>query len=147
MACPEGYIRRSGYYRNSHVKSTCIPDKGNPGKTPKSRQVLPAIKDPGLLRGYGYSTKDATIKRHTSLDKGVKDKGILYIQRHLILIKNYTPKTEDHYSTLRSDVEYLSKGKPKKKSKRKPKKKSKRKSKRKSKGKPKKKSKRKSKRR
>lgn len=112
MDCPKGYIKRSGYHRSHkkkkiYIKPTCVPDKGKPGKTPKHMKVLPPIKEQRLLRGYGYSTKNSASKRHASLDKGAKDKGTLYIQRHLTLIKNYTPKEEGHYKILNVDVEYL----------------------------------------
>jgi len=44
--CPKGKIRRKAYVtkRGTRVKSTCTTNKGLPGKTPKSRKVLPKLK-------------------------------------------------------------------------------------------------------
>ena len=123
MSCPTNKIRRvasyvkgytkedgtkvSGYYR----KSTCVPDKGAPGKTPKSKQVLPTPKK-GLLAQYGYEdvvhTKASS--RHRSLKKAVGQESYATVVRQLNVVANYTKVSNPSFHALvKRDMRWLKK--------------------------------------
>src|SRR3990167_6660134 len=69
MSCPKGMIRRNSYttYKGVYVPSTCIEDRGNPGKGPK---LLSGLKE-GSLREYGYETGLSLAQRHAALKRAV----------------------------------------------------------------------------
>lgn len=71
-SCPPGQIRRKGYRRKdgTYVKSTCIEDRGAPGKGP---DIIP-IEHEGKLGGPGYLEKSERT-RHGLLNKCVKKWG------------------------------------------------------------------------
>lgn len=118
--CPPGQIRRTGYVRRYStgirrrgytvrrpsgriyrvypqasrmiVRSSCVKDRGLPGKGPRpfrfpfrgGKQVYgigPLRK--GELAKHGYSTKTSTRKRHGALRKAVKEFGALGVYRKL----------------------------------------------------------------
>lgn len=118
--CPKGFILRNAYQRKgyrradgTYVKSAYIPaaytpDRGAPGKAPLSRRVLPPVKNEYMLRNFGYSVYHTPKRRRIAIDKAVrKYKSSLYVERHLILIKNYTPHNEPAHKMLVEDVKYL----------------------------------------
>ncbi len=119
MACPKGKIRRSSYTKKdgTRVASTCVPDKGKPGKTPKSQKILPPIKNNKYLRSSGYSTKKSKSERHKALDKVAAksaknnstslQKGYAEVEKHLNLVRNYTPKGTKVHKTMSEDMKYL----------------------------------------
>ena len=108
MSCPPGHIMRAAYTtkKGVHVKRTCIKDQGKPGKGPK---ILPAPKEHGLLRSYGYSTHSTDRSRHIALSKASHndpDK-TLKVLRHLNLLANYQANPQIK-QTMQKDVKYLS---------------------------------------
>lgn len=132
--CPSGYISRVAYDRKGHVRKAysrksrkgskktsvkgsyvsrahvsrgCTPDKGAPGKTPKSRRVLPKLGKEIELGRYGYKVHSAEAARHKALRDASEAHGALKILRRLNLIANYTAEA-DNEQVLRDDVKYVS---------------------------------------
>ena len=111
--CPKGKILRKAYTRKdgTRVKSTCVPDKGKPGKTAPKNKVLP-VPVKGALGKYGYhDIKNMTAAaRHAALTKGVQDAGYATIIRRVNLIANYNknsdPKT---HKMMKSDIKWIQK--------------------------------------
>ncbi len=112
-SCPRGTIRRKAYTRKSHsgktarVPSTCVPDKGAPGKTPKSKQVLPKLK-PGRLSQYGYSDVKETsaARRRAALTRAVKKEGYAPIVKRLNVIRTYN-KNSPLFSLYDGDLKWV----------------------------------------
>lgn len=116
--CPVGEIKRKGYTRKSyvsvtgshvkkaHVPSSCIKDRGAPGKGPKR---LPEVKAPGFLRQVGYSLSLPEEKRHAALRKAAHKESVLEVLRRVNLIRNYSKAEKKNYAKLSKDVEYLKK--------------------------------------
>jgi len=124
---PPGYILRDAHKRKGYTRSNGIyvkpamipaaftPDRGAPGKAPPSRRILPPVKNEHMLRNFGYSVYKSPSSRHVAINKAIKKYSILYVERHLTLILNYTPRNEPAHKTLAEDVKYIrSKKKPKK---------------------------------
>jgi len=130
-ACPPGKIRRvasrvraysrKGYTRSDGTRvkaasvrslrrgSACVPDKGKPGRTPKSQRVLPKIGKPGLLRNQGYDTDKPAAARQVSLLKAANQKGetVLSVLRHLNLARNYQADAKAK-AAMSADIKFLS---------------------------------------
>jgi len=121
MICSKGEIVRDGYKRKAYTRSdgvrvratyvpaSCVPDKGKPGKTPKSKKVLPKpVK--GNLSKYGYSDVKNTSAaiRHAALKRAVKDAGYATIVRRVNLVANYNkfsnPRVHD---IMRRDIRWM----------------------------------------
>lgn len=118
MSCPKGQIRRKRYYRSpytrksgtrvsgSRVPSACVKDMGLPGKTPKSRRVLPKLT-PGRLRKFGYGTKKSADTRRRAVKKAVKKDSYASIVRRLVAASNYMKRTAPQsYKAMRSDIKW-----------------------------------------
>jgi hypothetical protein len=94
--CPSGEIMRKGYsFTNKHgtrvtVGPTCVKDRGKPGKTPKSEQVLPKLKK-GRLGWKKDMNEDA---RHTLLKKRVDQYSYKRVVAMLNAVINYTTDAE-----------------------------------------------------
>lgn len=113
MSCPKGKIRRKSYTRQdgTYVRSTCVPDKGKPGKTRASNKVLPK-PIPGELSKYGYSNIKNTLagKRRKALTRAVKDAGYATIVRRVNLIANYNKLSNPRvHKIMRSDITWMQK--------------------------------------
>jgi len=109
--CPPGEVTRHAYSTKNgrYVKSTCIPDVGKPGKTPKSQRI-PILSQDLELKQYGYKTSDRAEVRQVALKKAINsiasEKGIttreaaVKVLRHLnalaILNKNTNPYKSEH---------------------------------------------------
>lgn len=113
MSCPAGKIRRKGshvrtksgkrYYR----KSTCVPDKGKKGKTPKSQRVLPKL-EAGFLTRHGYKTKDLAANRRKALEKAIKATNYRKVVGHVNVLANYTKRSiPTVHRKYRADVNYM----------------------------------------
>ena len=106
--CSKNKIIRSAYTRSNgkRVRSVCVKNKGLPGKTPKSKKVLPKLKH-GLLSKYGYHLNENSTKRQSAIRKAMNDEGILLIYRRLVVLKSYH-KNEPGitYNRIKSDVKY-----------------------------------------
>lgn len=109
--CPVGTIRRKAYTRKdgTHVRSTCVLDRGLPGKTAAKRKSLPT-PTPGSLSKYGYfnlKSKLADVRRKALL-RGVKDAGYATIVRRVNLIANYNKNSDPRlYKILRADIKWM----------------------------------------
>ena len=111
--CPEGQIRRKAYTRKdgTFVKSTCVKDRGLPGKTPLKRRSLP-IPVKGALGKYGYSNIAKTLARdrREALLKGVKDTDYATIIRRINLIANYNKNSNPQvFKRIKSDITWMQK--------------------------------------
>lgn len=105
-----GYYRRDGTYVAEHYrKAVCVKDTGVPGKTPKSKKVLPPLEKGGLGK-YGYENvkKTKAGDRRKSLTKAVKKEGYLPILRRLVLVANYNKNSDvEAHKRMRADVEWM----------------------------------------
>lgn len=118
MSCPKDKIERSAHIRKGYTKSsgikvaqtyvsaTCVPDKGKPGKTPLSAQVLPKLGKELSLTKYGYSTRRPSADRHKALMSASRDNDPLKVLRRLNLIRNYQAD-EVAKRKMSSDVNYM----------------------------------------
>ena len=106
--CPKNKIKRKAYTtkKGTHVKATCTKNMGAPGKTPKSKKVLPKLKK-GELTTYGYHLKNSAEKREKSLRKAMKHEGNLEVLRRIVVLRTYLKSNPTHYKKLNKDVEYI----------------------------------------
>lgn len=117
--CPPGKILRKGYSRKGYsrksgsyvsrvtVGSTCVPDKGAPGKTPKSKRILARPQSKHMLRSLGYSVHASDATRHSALHKASKAENPLSVLRHLNLIRNLQGDSFSK-SVMARDIQYMS---------------------------------------
>jgi len=115
--CPKGKILREGYERKEYVKksgsrvpatkvpSACVKDQGKPGKTPIEQRVIPKLVK-GEVSQFGYSTKDAKMKRQKALVKAVKELGKSAIQKHMVAVRTLSKNKAD-FDILDEDVKFL----------------------------------------
>ncbi len=108
--CGPNKIRRRSYTRRvtgKRVKSTCVPDKGRPGKTPKSKRVLPKLT-PGKLGKYGYHDvkHKSAASRRVALTNATKEEGYAPIIRRLNVIRTYN-KNSELFDLYNSDLKWM----------------------------------------
>ena len=82
-ACSKGYVLKEGYDRKEyfkkdgtfinrvHVGSTCIKNRGKPGKLLNKYKTI-TINEKNSFEPFGYTTKDNNNKRHESLLNAIK---------------------------------------------------------------------------
>ncbi len=115
--CPRGKVRRQGYTRKdgTRVKSGCVKDTGKPGKTPKSKRVLPKPKKGDLsCRGRDWSHKQKASTRRGIIKcivekklRGTADSCRAAIA-DLNLLANYTKRTSPStYRKARADMAWV----------------------------------------
>ena len=106
-------IRRRAYYRRSksghkvYVPSTRIPDHGLPGRGPK---ILP-LPERGVLSRHAYHDVKSLPeeRRHQALKRAVKESGHRKTIGHLVLIANYTSRSDPAaFAIFKRDQEWLS---------------------------------------
>lgn len=104
-ACPPGQIRRNAYVREdgTHVKSSCVPDTGAPGKTPASQRWAPVLK-PGALGGW-HKEESPTVRRG-KLVQLLKKEPCITVLRRINTIANLTTDKETE-TKLRADYKYV----------------------------------------
>ncbi len=117
--CPRGKIRRKGYTRKdgTRVKPGCVKDTGKPGKTPKSKKVLPKPKKGDLsCRGRDWNHKQKASTRRGILKCIVEKKlrGTIDPCRAAILdlnlLANFTKRTSPStHQKARSDMAWVRK--------------------------------------
>lgn len=106
--CSPRQIRRKSFTRKdgTYVKSSCVKDTGERGKTPKAKRVLPKLT-PGRLTKYGYSTTKTMRSRHAALHDAIRTEGYATIVRRLVAISNYNTKTAPvAHEIIRSDIKW-----------------------------------------
>jgi hypothetical protein len=142
MKCPPGMILRKGYtIKNKKVKPGCIKAQSNSGlkRTNINAPIIKKMRqkcitrnkkyytkhkcnvlfhlEKGTLSKFGYSMKNAQIKRHISLKKAIKSITPLSIYRRLIALyilnKNRQP---DNAKIFKNDAEWIKTTKEYKKS-------------------------------
>lgn len=112
-SCPRGKIWRKGYTRKggTRVKGACVEDTGKPGKTPKSKRVLPSPKEDALKCGRkDWSHDKSKSERMNILECLVKkrQKPCRTVIRNLNLLANYTKKTSpETHRKARADMKSL----------------------------------------
>lgn len=112
--CSKGQIERVGYSytrkkssKKVKVKSTCITDKGKPGKGPKLI-TIPEY-DVGLLSKYGYSLSESHERRVKSLKKAIKENSELKILRHINALRTLLKSNPKLYNKLDKDMKWIQK--------------------------------------
>ncbi|MBT3407085.1 hypothetical protein HN415_00210, partial [Candidatus Woesearchaeota archaeon] len=115
--CRINQIVRDGYYRKAYtkkngihikgkyIKQTCTKDMGKPGKTTKSKKVLPKVENKGFLTNQGYKESNSFKERKKALDKAIEQYGALKVQRHIGLIRNYAKGEPKRHKLLTKDFE------------------------------------------
>lgn len=127
--CPEGKIFVEGYTRKAHYRKSytrngtkventyvdrtkvpgyCVKDRGEKGKTPESKKILPKPTK-NVLGPFGYSINKTAEDRHKALKKASKYYNTLEILRHLNLVRNYQPDDSRAHKIMSRDVNYMSK--------------------------------------
>lgn len=106
-SCRKGQIVRRSFMtrRGKRVPPACVKDVGAPGKTPKSKRVLP-VPEPGFLKGWkkGMPAK----KRHAIIKKVNAGEGCASTIRRLNLLANYTSRTSpETYRKARADMAWV----------------------------------------
>jgi len=106
--CPKGEILRKAYTRKdgTRVKASCVKDRGLPGKTPKSKKVLPKLKE-GLLEKYGYKLSKSFEKRKVALRKAMKNEGNVPVLRRVVVLRTYNKNEPKLFKKLNRDVEFI----------------------------------------
>lgn len=103
--CPPGKILRKSFSfirdgKRVRVPSTCVVDRGAPGKTPPAQQwareipelrgaaIMPVLgrQDNGFLPGWNAA--DSPEKRMAAVKKNVAKDGCLVVSRKLVVIHN-----------------------------------------------------------
>lgn len=112
--CPAGKIERVGYTYTKKtskkavkVGSTCVADRGKPGKGPKLIK-MPEY-DVGLLSNYGYSLKDSHEKRVKAIKKSLKEHDKLKILKHINALRTLQKSNEKLYNKLDKDFNWIHK--------------------------------------
>lgn len=112
--CDKGQIERVGYSfvkkktgKKVSVGSSCISDKGKPGKGPKLI-TIPEY-DVGLLSKYGYSLAESHERRVTSLKKAIKSNSELKILRHINALRTLLKSSPKLYNKLDKDMKWIQK--------------------------------------
>lgn len=110
IKCPKGKIVIRGYKKKSgvRVKSHCTPDRGAPGRTPKSKRVLPKLKEDEFA-GYKYSTKLPSLKRLAILKKICKDLTYSSVIKRLVVLRSYNKRNPKIYAKFNKDIKSLQK--------------------------------------
>jgi len=113
LGARRGKILRKGYTRKGgkRVKQTYVKDTGKPGKTPKSKRVLPPIK-PGTLacEGDAWRHGDAPEKRMRVLRCIIVSRHVpcVTVIRDLNVVANYSERTSPAtHKAAREDMERL----------------------------------------
>lgn len=124
--CPPGYILRKGYTRKFknitrregftvrrsgkiytvrpsknevHVNSSCIRNRGLPGKGPREGEGIGKLRKGALIK-YGYSYRLPNSIRQTALKKAVKVYGPLSVYRKLNAVAKYSTRVAPDASTI-----------------------------------------------
>lgn len=111
--CPANKVNRRSFTRTLsdgkkvHVKRTCVPDKGAPGKTPKAKRILPKLDRKISLTKYGYSLSKTPRSRRASLARASSNHNPRKVLGRLNLIRNYTAEP-DNKEKLSEDVKWMS---------------------------------------
>jgi hypothetical protein len=109
--CPKGKIRRVPYEYDkksgTHVKvsSSCVEDKGKPGKGPKLF-VMPKY-DVGILSDYGYSLHNKHEERVNSIEKSLKAHSKLKLLRHINALRTLQKSNKKLYNKLTKDLHWI----------------------------------------
>jgi hypothetical protein len=124
--CPKGYIRRKGYtrrYRNNikrqgytvrkrgkvfrvfphsnqtMVNSTCIKNRGLPGKGPIGPNSIGTLRKGELIK-YGYSYRLSDSMRRAALKKAIEHYSALSVYHKLDAVAKYTVRTAPDASKI-----------------------------------------------
>ena len=109
--CPIGYELKEGYNRKSyttkkgtkipktHVGTTCIKDRGLPGKVLDEYKVI-TISNKNKLSEHGYSIKKSENARYRALLKAIEAYGYLSVLRKLVALRTLTRDSNPEQSQI-----------------------------------------------
>jgi hypothetical protein len=110
--CNKGQILKVGYSyvkkqtgKKINVSSTCITDKGKPGKGPKLITI--PDYDIGLLSKYGYALANSHEERIKALKRAIKHNSELKILRHLNALRTLFKSNIKMYNKLDRDLKWI----------------------------------------
>lgn len=105
LSCPRGKIMRAGFTRKDGVRvgPACVPDKGEPGKTPAARRFLPEL-GPRPLKGW--KKDQPASERRRRLRTLVREEGCTDGLRTINAIANVTTDHETERK-LRADYRHV----------------------------------------
>jgi hypothetical protein len=99
-----GYSWKTGSEKKTKIISSCIEkQKRLSTKGPK----LIKITELGVLRKFGYNTHITDNKRHSALNKAVKEYGELKVLHRVNAIRTLQKSHLDTWKALDNDVKYL----------------------------------------
>lgn len=113
IKCPSGQIERVGYSYTKksgtyvEVDSSCVPDKGKPGKGQKL--ITMPEYDIGLLTKYGYNLRNSHDERVKSIKKAIKENSELKILRHINALRTLQKSNKTYYNKLDKDLKWIQK--------------------------------------
>lgn len=111
MSCSNKEIRRVAYsYTRKNgtkvsVPSTCIMDKGKPGKGIKLFTI--PKEDIGLLADAGYALSNNHDDRVKSIKKSLKTHDKLKILRHINALRTLNKSNKKYYDKLDRDMKWI----------------------------------------
>ena len=108
VKCNKGKILIRGYKKKSgvRVRPHCTLDRGAPGRTPKSKRVLPKLKEDEFA-GYKYSTKLPSSKRLEILKKICKDLTYSSVIKRLVVLRSYNKRNPKLFAKFDKDIKAL----------------------------------------
>lgn len=106
--CPKNTIRIRSYKKKSgvRVRTHCTPDRGAPGRTPRSKRVLPKLKNDEFA-GYGYSTKLPSSKRYSILKNICRDLTYSSVIKRLVVLRSYNKRNPKLFKKFDKDIKSL----------------------------------------
>ena len=109
--CSRGEIRRKGYnFKRSNgtrvrVSSSCIKDRGAPGKGP--RLIVIPKESRGLLEKYGYNLSESFEERIKALKKAMREEKPLTVLRRVNAIRTLQKSNRTNYRKLDRDMKWI----------------------------------------
>lgn len=109
--CSRGEITRKGYnFRRSdgtrvRVSSSCIKDRGAPGKGP--RLIIIPKESRGLLEKYGYNLSESFEDRIRALRRAMREENQLTILRRVNAIRTLQKSNRTNYRKLDRDMKWI----------------------------------------
>lgn len=124
-ACSKGYVLKEGYDRKEyfkkdgtfinrvHVGSTCIKNRGKPGKLLNKYKTI-TINEKNSFKPFGYTTKDNNNKRHESLLNAIKKLSYATVIHKLSTLRTFKKNSDieldkNLYKKYDTDIKKLQK--------------------------------------
>lgn len=109
--CPCGYVSKKGYQRHAfdkkdgthikhkYVRSTCVPNKGNPGKVLDGFKPI-HLKEKNSLKPYNYKTSNNANTRFNKLLEAAKELSYRTVVLRLSQLRTLTKSSDPDHSAI-----------------------------------------------